>query len=49
MQWHFDPSGSIWLTPCYGGRRASDPATQNFEVLVYPVTHAGQLVTKEAS
>src|SRR5262245_17941931 len=49
MQWHFGPfrldraNARLW--------RAEQPVTlrpKTFEVLVYLVTHAGQLVTKEA-
>src|SRR4029434_8582015 len=49
MQWHFGPfrldqaNATLW--------RAEQPVTlrpKTFEVLVYLVTHAGQLVTKEA-
>jgi DNA-binding winged helix-turn-helix (wHTH) protein len=49
MQWHFGPfrldlaNAMLW--------RAAQPVTlrpKTFEVLVYLVTHAGQLVTKEA-
>jgi predicted ATPase/DNA-binding winged helix-turn-helix (wHTH) protein len=49
MQWHFEPfrldlvNAMLW--------RAEQPVTlrpKTFEVLVYLVTHAGQLVTKEA-
>ena len=49
MQWHFGPfrldraNAGLW--------RAEQPVTlrpKTFEVLVYLVTHAGQLVTKEA-
>jgi hypothetical protein len=46
---------ALWTLPARSGqcdavarRAAGDPAAQNFEVLVYLVTHAGQLVTKEA-
>ena len=49
MQWHFGPfrldlaNAMLW--------RAEQPVTlrpKTFEILVYLVTHTGQLVTKEA-
>src|SRR5262249_24788798 len=49
MQWHFGPFRLDLANACLW--HAAQPVTlrpKTFEVLVYLVTHAGQLVTKEA-